>query len=222
MSIDRGAIDQQLQALGESSSWWDHRELRDLPAVLHGSEQILAISRGKVARPRWLRRTWLIVVTDERLLCLNSGSGTSWRQFEVGARSIARVAVRVGLFRGRVLVATAGRTYRLLVPRPDAYKLQAALAGIATPGREAITGFGPTRMVRSIMEHVLALPAAALDPGLTRSTVVAPAVDNEAMERRFQLLEDEVQQLRQQVDFLEDLLRQRAASMLPGAKVSNE
>ena len=129
MPIDRGTIDQQLRALGETSRW-DERELRDLPTVLHSDETILAISRGKIARLRWLRRSWLIVVTNERLLCLRS-SGRSWRQLEVSASQIARVALRIGVFRGRVIVLTTGSTYRLLVPRWDAYKLLTALSGLA-------------------------------------------------------------------------------------------
>ena len=57
MPVDRGAIDQQLRALGEASRW-NERELRDLPAVLHADETILAISRGKLARLRWMRRSF--------------------------------------------------------------------------------------------------------------------------------------------------------------------
>jgi hypothetical protein len=52
MGMDRGRIDQQLEALGEGSRWWDVRELRDLPAVLDADEEILAIARGKLARVR--------------------------------------------------------------------------------------------------------------------------------------------------------------------------
>lgn len=208
MPIDRGLIDQQLQALQESSAWWDQRELRDLPAVLHADEHILALARGKVARVRVLRRSWLIVVTDQRLLCMRSSGRTSWRQFEVNASQISRVALRVGLFRGRVLVSAGGQTYSLLVARPDAYKLEAALMSIGTPARGALTGFGPTRIVRRVMDHVLALPAVALDPQ-TPAPPAAPKVNTTRIEQRLQAMEDEIQQLRDQVDFLEELLRKR-------------
>lgn len=207
MPIDRGIIDQQLQALGESSRWWDQRELRDLPAVLDSDERILAITRGKIARLRWLRRSWLIVVTDRRLLCIRSGPRTSWRQLEVSADQITRVALRVGLFRGRVLVVAGGHTYRLLVPRFDAYRLVTALSGLGTSGSEAVVGFAPTRMVRRVMDHVLALPAAAFNPETPRVLPV-PAIHSE-MEQRLSSMEEEVQELRRQIDFLEQLLRQR-------------
>jgi hypothetical protein len=206
MPVDRGAIDQQLRALGEASRW-NERELRDLPAVLHADETILAISRGKLARLRWMRRSWLIVVTSERLLCLRS-SGRSWRQLEVSASQIARVALRIGVFRGRVIVVTMGNTYRVLVPRADAYKLLAAISSIAQSGEQAISGFGPTRVARRVIDHMLAMPAAALDPQ-PAGPPVQRILPDPARERRLDMLEEQVQQLQQQVDFLEQLLRER-------------
>lgn len=214
MPLDRGVVDQQLQALGEGSRWWNERELRDLPAVLDPDEQILAISRGKLARPRWLRRSWLIVVTGKRLLCLRSGSETGWRQFEVGAAQIDRVALRVGPFRGRVLVIASGHTYRLLVPRPDAYRVADALMSLRVPITRGHATFAATRMVGRVIEHVLALPAVALSPNAIAKPVVAQP-DTSTTEDRFQALEEEVQELRRQVDFLEQLLRQRHPPATP-------
>jgi|SRR5687768_9822487 len=207
MPIDRGLLDLQLQGMGESSRWWDRRELRDLPTALHADERILAISRGKVARPRWVRPSWLIVVTDQRLLCLRSGA-RAWRQIEVPGGQITRVALRIGLFRGRVLVMTSGDKYGLLVPRADAYKLLAALSGLVKPGKEVVTGFGPTLIARRVIDHVLALPAVALDPTVQPEPVPAP-FNTSAIEERIQSLEEQIHQLKRQVDFLEELLRQR-------------
>lgn len=207
MPIDRGIIDQQLQALGESSRWWAQRELRDLPAVLDAGEQILALSRGKIARLRWLHRSWLIVVTDRRLLCLRSGGGTGWRQLELMADHVTRVALRVGPFRGRVVVAAGDRTYRFLVPRPDAYKLVTALTSFTASRPDTLRGFAPTRTFMRVVDHVLALPAAAFKPEVQRASPVVP--DRSLFDQRVESLEEEVQQLRQQVNFLEQLLHQR-------------
>jgi hypothetical protein len=208
MPIDRGILDLQLQALGESAHWWDRRELRDLPTVLDADERVLAVSRGKVARPRWLHRSWLIVVTDRRVICLRSSGRPGWRQLQVSVRRISRVALRVGLFRGRVLVVADGSTLRLLVPRADAYRLHHVLASFNAPARDALTGFGPTRMIRNIIDHVLTLPAAALNPDLP-AQLPPPAPPDDFADQRVQLLEDQVEQLRQHVDFMEQLLRER-------------
>jgi hypothetical protein len=210
MPIDRGALDQQLQEIGEATRWWNQREMRDLPAVLNSTEQIAAIARGRVARVRVLRRTWLIVVTDDRLLCLRSARNKGWRQIEVNGAHISRVSLRIGPFKGRVIVVADGQTYKLLVPRADAYKLNSALMQMGAVGNPSLTGFGPTRAVRNMIDHVLALPAVALGPAAT-PLPPAPTVDMNAIDQRFNRLEVEVQQLREQVEFLEQLLRERAA-----------
>lgn len=215
MPLDRGLIDQQLQALGEGSRWWDVRELRDLPAVLHADERILAIARGKIARGRWLRRAWLVVVTDERLVCMRSGERTSWRQLEVPAGQISRVTLRVGPFRGRVLVVAGGRKYRLLVPRADAHKLADALSLLNTSANRLVASFGPTRMVRQVIDHMLALPAVALGPEVRAKLPAAPAEDS-PLDGRLESLEEQVQALQRQVDFLEQLLRERRPAESPG------
>lgn len=221
MPIDRGVIDQQLAALGEGLRWWSERELRDLPAVLREDERITAITRGKLGRPRFLRRSWLLVVTDARLICLRSAPRRGWRQLEVTGSQITRVALRVGPFRGRVVLTAGGHTYRLLVPRPDAYRLLQALTILGAPGRSAVSGFAPTRIARRVIDHVLALPAAAFGPDLAPASPPPlpppppPPARSEQEEQHVQQLEEEVRELRDQVEFLEQLLRQRQTA-LPG------
>jgi hypothetical protein len=212
MPIDRGVIDQQLRALGEDPSWWEQREMRDLPAVLQADERILGISRGKVARPRWMHRSWLVVVTDRRLLCLRSGSRSSWSQVEVSGSLIRRVTLRIGPFRGRVVVAGGGYTYRLLLPRADAYRISSALATIGPTPRDSMPSFRPTIMARRVIDHVLALPAAALRPTTPRVEPPAPPKPDPAVQEHVDALEGQIDQLRQQVDFLEQLLHQHHAA----------
>jgi hypothetical protein len=211
MPIDRGTLDQQLLELHESTHWWDLREFRDLPTVLQSGERVLALARGKIARVRLLHRTWLIVVTDRRVICLRSGGQTGWRQFEIGGDQIQRATLRIGPFRGRVLVFAGGQTYRLLVPRTDAYKLMSALSTIGAQARDAGSGFRPAHIARRVMDHMLSLPSAALAPAATYpfDAAVSPHPAIAAAEQRVEALEEEVRQLRQQVDFLEQLLRDR-------------
>lgn len=209
MAIDRGILDQQLQSLGDAARWWGERELRDLPGILYPEEKLIAIARGKIARIRVIRRSWLIVVTNRRLLCLRSGGATRWQQIEVDADEIERVSLRVGPLRGRVRVIAGSNSYRLLVPRSDSWKLSAALSSLCAPNKSALSGGGPVLMVRRVFDHVLALPNVALNP-VPPNPPAAPA-DNPQTELRLQLLEEQVQQLQQQVDFLEQLLRERQA-----------
>lgn len=214
MPIDRGLIDQQLQALGESSTWWDQRELRDLPAVLDADEQIRAISHGNIDRLRAPGRKWLIVVTNRRLLFLRSGRRTSWRQLELSTSQITGVRMRMGVLHGRVIVQASGLRYRLLVTRADAYKLSNALASVARPKLEE-PGFGPTRIVRRMVDHVLALPVATFNPNApAKPPAPPPPRIDDAMDKRVSLLEEHIHELQQQVDFLEKLLHQRQMESL--------
>jgi hypothetical protein len=209
MPIDRGVLDQQLQAMGEGSRWWEQRELRDLPAVLHADERVLVITRGKLARAvRRLRRSWLIVVTERRLLCLRSGARGNWRQLEVPGNQMMRVGLRVGPFRGKVLVVAGGHKYRMLVARADAYKLVGALTRLVPSANAAAAGVTPTLMVRRVIDHVLALPAAALNPEPPTAPSPAPT-DTTDLDERLHVLEQDVEELRKQVHFLEQLLHQQ-------------
>jgi hypothetical protein len=209
MPLDRGIIDQQLRALGESGSWWEQREMRDLPSILQADERILAIARGKLGRPRWVRRSWLIVTTDRRLICLRSGSRASWRQLEIPASEVVRVALRIGPFRGRVVVRAGGETYRVLVMRAGGYKLFAALSRLGAPARDNAPGLRPALMFRRVIDHVLSLPAVALNPLDNAAEPAPPPPDTFKTDERVQSVEDELEHLRQQVDFLEQLLHQQ-------------
>ena len=211
MPIDRGILEKQLQAIGEGPRWWDCREMRDLPAVLRDREEMLAIASGKVARVRWLRRTWLIVVTDERVIFMRSGR-RAWRQMDIPADQLRRVTMRVGPFRGRVRIMAAGHKYQMLVTRDAAYKIVAAINSIASD-LEQVKGFGPTRIVRRVIDHVMALPVAVAEPVpgvLPPSTLPQLAAKASApQDERVHDLESQIDDLQHQVKFLEDLLRER-------------
>jgi len=218
MPLDRGTIEQQLHALGESPRWWDRRELRDLPGALNADETIKAIAVGKLFRPRLLRRPWLIVVTNSRLLCLCSGTRMSRRQIELLAGEITRVWSGMGVFRSRVVVLAGGEKYRLIVRRPDAFKLLAAISNLVQARPEPLHGAWPTAVAGRVVRHILALPTVALQPEPEKPAAPpVQAVD----EDRLAMLEDQVQRLQQQVDFLENLLRRRYPA-LTGSQVDSD
>ena len=218
MPLDRGTIEQQLQALGESPRWWDRRELRDLPSALNANETIKAIAVGKLFRPRLLRRPWLIVVTDARLLCIRSGTRMSRRQIELLAGEITRVWSGMGPFRSRVVVLAGGEKYRLLVRRADAFKLLGAISNLVQARPEPLQGAWPTAVAGRVVRHILALPTVALQPEPHKPE---PPPTQHVDEDRLANLEDQVQRLQQQVDFLENLLRRRYPA-LTGSQVDTD
>jgi hypothetical protein len=213
MPIDRGTLDRQLDLLGGSSRWWNEREMRDLPAILQEDEEVIAVSRGKVGRIRFLRRSRLLIVTDRRLLCVRSGRGAGWHQLELPVDQVRRVSVRIGPFRGRVVIHTALDTVRLLVPRREAYELSRTLSSLIVPaGREGRDA--ARRVVRRVVDHILAFPAAVFAPDAPQrrvshaAPVPAPPLPP-AVTDRMEQLEGETEELRRQVGFLEQLLRER-------------
>jgi hypothetical protein len=139
------------------------------------------------------------------------------RQFELQAGQITDLAVRSGIRRARLIVRAYGEVYRLRVRRADAVKLITAISRLV-PSRERPleTRHTPGAMVGRVIQHMLALPAAALDEVKPLAPPSPP--DVAPLEQRLQLLEEEVQRLQQQVDFLEELLQQRSILADPARK----
>jgi hypothetical protein len=69
-------------------------------------------------------------------------------------------------------------------------------------------------MVRRVVDHVLALPAAALNPTPASPPVIVRP-DTSRMERRLESMEEQVRELQDQVQFLEQLLRRRHEGNAP-------
>src|SRR5690606_14577782 len=111
-------------------------------------------------------------------VCSSDLGRGGWRQVDVPAKQITRVALRIGPMHGRVRVTARDRNIRLLVPRSDAYKLATALTGVGNITRPSPNLPGPVLMVRRVFDHVLALPAAALNP----EAASTPAVSRMAKE----------------------------------------
>ncbi|HEX8430477.1 MAG TPA: PH domain-containing protein, partial [Longimicrobium sp.] len=125
MPIDRSAIDSQLREIGEGDRWWEHREFRDLPHILHADESITGIIAGKLLgarRPRlrsW--REWILVATNQRLICLKQ-ERFGRKQIEFAAGQVIRVHQRAGLRAYQITLDTAQGRYRLRIPKTDAFR----------------------------------------------------------------------------------------------------
>ncbi len=210
MPLDHAIIEQQLAALGEPSSWWERRELRDLPSALHADEQIRAIALGRLLRTGWLR-DWLFVVTNQRLICLQTDKHMGRRQLDLHAGQLTDVSIRTRVLRAIVMVRAYGEAYRLRVRRSDAVKLVAAISQLMQPReRPPVANPTPGVMVGRVIRHMLALPYAAVEDANAlpaKAAQLSPDVG-----ARLQQLEDQMQRLQQQMDFIEELLQQRAPS----------
>jgi hypothetical protein len=222
MPVDRGEIDAQLRDIGEGERWWERREFRDLPHILHQDERIRGLVDGRVAarRPR-LRPggTWLIVATDQRLLCLRQ-ERFARKQVEVPAGEITRVRQSARLGGYQLTIETAQRRLRIRIAKGDAFRFAGALAPLF-PGRPAATPLElePLSWLPGI-DTVAALPG--FGGIVSRIAMLSPpdpasATELQRLQETVDLLRSDVERLQQQVAFLEDLLQRRAEeSLLPG------
>lgn len=213
MPIDRGAIDAQLRDIGEGERWWEQREFRDLPHILHPEEQIRGIVDGNVLgrrRPRLLAtRGWLIVATSQRLICLKK-ERAGRREVDVPWDYVAGLEHRSRLRGVQITLYTARQTYRIRVQKEDAFRFIGA-----------ITPLVPQRAAGA---PVLAVPAATGLSGLLSRVTALPgpeyatAEDLARVEAAVERLENQVERLQSHVEFLENLLEKRAegAFSLPG------
>jgi hypothetical protein len=182
MPVDRQIIEQQLAAIGEIDRWWNNAEARVLPDILGSEERILSIANGRLHERIRRSRSWLIVVTTHRLIALRDGNRLGRHQLEVPASEIGSVSHSTGVVRTTVTLATPERKYRIRVQKRDVTRLVSALSSLMNqrPARRAAAAGQPE-------EHAELLP----------------------VYDRIEMLEDEITRMRDQIDFMENLLRRR-------------
>jgi hypothetical protein len=227
MAVDRGAIDAQLREIGEGERWWEQREFRDLPYILHADERLLGLATGKLLgrrRPRVRARRWLFVVTGQRLICL-SQRRFARNQVEIPISQIIRLQQGNGLRSHQITIQTPERRYRLRVSSADAYRFATALVSVVPdaprrvlhPDLEALSWIPGIRTVA-------ALPAVSgiISKVSSLSPPENPAhAQIERLEATVDRLQEDVERLQQQVSFLENLLqKQQESAFLPSAGAS--
>jgi hypothetical protein len=223
MPIDRSAIDLQLREIGEGDRWWEHREFRDLPHILHADEAIVGIIAGKLLgarRPR-LRsgRDWILVATTQRLICLKQ-ERFARKQIEFAVGQIIRVQQSAGLRAYQITLDTAQARYRLRIPKTDAFRFARSLAHlmpnvhlVAAANPQLAPGDAEPRSWLPGLSRMAALPgiggiAAKLSPPDESPDRVA------RLESAVERLVVDVERLQQHVAFLEELLQKRADETL--------
>lgn len=217
MPIDRGAIDAQLREIGEGDRWWELREFRDLPYILHDDERIRGITRGKLLGPPWPRLKpagrWLIVATNRRLLCLRQ-ERFARRQVEIAAGQIAHTRTSRRLSTYQIVIQGPSCNYRLRIGKVDAFRFATALEPLIAaplvqrldPDEDSLPRFPGAGALAALpgMGGMVARAARGPQPDYaTREQLERVELTVERMQR-------EVERLQQQVAFLEDLLQKRA------------
>jgi hypothetical protein len=102
MAVDRRTVDTQLDALGDFHQWFAKKEIRHLPSVLNRGETIRAVTSGV-----YQGNTWLVTVTDQRILFLDKGRFYGVTQVELPLRQISSISYKTGLMYGELHIATS-------------------------------------------------------------------------------------------------------------------
>ena len=220
MPVDRSAIDAQLREIGEGDRWWEQREFRALPHVLHADERIVGIVNGKLLgarRPR-IGRTgrWLFVATNQRLICLKQ-ERFARKQVEFAAGQISRIQHSSRLRAYQITIETAQGRYRIRIEKDDAFRFAGSIAPLI-PNQ-------PAQPVDDTLEPRPRLPGmtvVASLPGvggiMARLSAPEYATRDQVvrLEHTVERLLLDIERLQQQVAFLEELLQRRAVEALAG------
>lgn len=221
MPVDRGAIDAQLREIGEGEHWWEQREFRALPHILRPEERIRGLAVGKLLASRGPRvrpaARWLIVASDDRVVCLRQ-ERYARRQVEIPRDQITRLLHGPRLRGYQVLIESAGRRYRIRIPKRDALRFTTALAPLvpASPQRQLAPEVQAFSWIPG-MTTVAALPGfAGIVSRVSQLSPPPPPSPGriEQLEASVDRLQADVERLQQQVEFLEDLLDQRSGAAL--------
>jgi hypothetical protein len=216
MPMDRGAIDAQLREIGEGERWWEQREFRDLPHMLHADERIQGLATGKLLGARrlrlWPSSSWLFVATNQRLLCLKQ-ERFARRQVDITPGQVIRVSQGNRLRSYQINLETPARKFRLRIPKADAFRFAAAIEPFLprVPERKLHPDLEPLAWIPGFT-RVANLPGlAGVVSTVSKLSPPDPEVRGrdyhvERLEATVERLQTDVEQLQEKVAFLENLL----------------
>lgn len=126
MPVDRKIVQQQLEALGDFYQFFTSKEIRFLPQILAENETIHGLTSGL-----YEGKTWIIVITDMRLLFLDKGMLYGLRQIDMPLSQISSISHKSGLFFGELQVSTASGAKCIgSIAKKDVLKLCSIISGL--------------------------------------------------------------------------------------------
>jgi hypothetical protein len=173
--------------------WSELPVVQELPHVLWPDEIVRAVFTGSIAhRVRPNSRKWLIVLTDQRVLCLKQRrTSNAPKVIDVSYDSLTHVTTRARVISATVILTTAVGTLRLRVSRADAHRIAQSISTV--------------RRGQTPIYITPAQPSAHQLSEQQRSSQHRV----ERLESNVDQLEAELARMQRQVEFLEQLLHTR-------------
>lgn len=103
MAVDKQYVKDQLESLNSEMRLGVGKELKHLHEVINDGEKILGHTRGFFDG-----NTWLIVVTDRRLLFLDKGMVSGMKSTEIPLDSVGSVNYETKMLGGNITVTASG------------------------------------------------------------------------------------------------------------------
>ena len=126
MKATASSVEAQIKALGDFHQWFTRREIQHLPEVLSPGETIRALTSGV-----YEGKTWLITVTDQRLLFLDKGMLYGLKQVELPLRHISSISHTTGLMFGELQIATgSGKSIVKSIPKAEVAKISSIVSSL--------------------------------------------------------------------------------------------
>lgn len=126
MPVSKDVVEQQLRELRDFHQFFTSKEIRYLPEILATGETIYGITSGFFEA-----KTWIIVVTDLRLLFLDKGMFYGLKQIDMPLSKISSVSQKTGLIFGEIEVATTFGSKKISsIPRKSVIKIASILASL--------------------------------------------------------------------------------------------
>lgn len=126
MAVDRDTVEQQLESLGDFFQFFTSKELRFLPQILSDGETIHGVTSGL-----YEGKTWVIVITDARIIFLDKGMFYGLRQIDMPLAQISSVSNKTGFFFGEIQVATSSGSKTIAnIARKDVIKICSIVSGL--------------------------------------------------------------------------------------------
>jgi len=133
MAVEKCIVDQQIANLGDFDEWFTKKERKYLHEVMSPGEIIHAMTSGLLDG-----NTWLVTVTDKRVLFLDKGMIYGLKQVELPLSHISAVSHNTGLMFGKIEVSTAGGTKLIdMIKKKDVPKVAQIISDLVNRPREA-------------------------------------------------------------------------------------
>lgn len=98
----------RLSAAVSDTPFGTKKEFFHLPEILNSGEQPLAIASGMMDG-----NTWLITLTNKRVIFLDKGMIFGVKQVDINLSNIVSVGGKTGLMFGEIMISTSGQNYTI-------------------------------------------------------------------------------------------------------------